>query len=86
MSLSEVSKFELIGSGLEVIDSKNKSLIGIKGKVIDETRNTITIEVGKSVKKLIKSEVKLLITFGKRKIKINGIVLVGRPEDRLKKK
>ena len=35
---------ELIGLELEVIDSSNKSLIGISGIVIDETKKTLKIE------------------------------------------
>ena len=78
MNVKECVKYELIGSQLEVVDSKNKSLIGIKGKIIDETKNMLILENGK---KLIKTQIK---------IKINGIILDGkklalRPEDRIKK-
>ena len=52
------TKAELIGSIVKVVQSKNQSLIGIYGKVIDETKNTITLQKGKRIK-LIKSHVKL---------------------------
>jgi len=52
------TKAELIGSIVKVVQSKNQSLIGIYGKVIDETKNTITLQNGKRIK-LIKSHVKL---------------------------
>jgi len=70
-------KGELIGSICEIISSKNETLIGLKGKIIDETRNTITIQG----KKILKSHVTL---------KINGKIIEGkdikrRPEDRIKK-
>jgi ribonuclease P protein subunit POP4 len=35
---------ELIGLTTRVIDSTNTSLINIRGKVVDETRNTLTVE------------------------------------------
>lgn len=35
---------ELIGIGTKVVDSTNSSLIGIEGRIVDETRNMVTIE------------------------------------------
>ena len=46
----------MIGSYIEIKESKNKSLIGLKGKVIDQTKNTITLDCGK---KIILSHVKI---------------------------
>ena len=34
---------ELIGEEVEVIESSNQSQVGIKGKVIDETKSTLNI-------------------------------------------
>jgi len=48
----------LIGSAVKVIDAKNKSLKGIEGKVIDETKNLLIIETRKGIKKLIKDQIK----------------------------
>ena len=47
-----------IGSKIEITESKNKSLLGIKGKVIDETNNMVILETKKGVKKIIKSQIK----------------------------
>jgi len=47
-----------IGSNIEIKESKNKSLIGLKGKVIDETKNMFTIETQKGIKKIMKSQAK----------------------------
>lgn len=47
-----------IGSNIEIKESKNKTLIGLKGKVIDETKNIFTIETQKGIKKIMKSQVK----------------------------
>lgn len=71
---------ELIGSQVEIIGSKNKTLVGIKGKIIDETKNTITIQNTK-MKKIIKNHIILKIN---NKI-IEGKDIVGSPENRLKK-
>jgi len=70
---------------MEVIDSKNKSLIGIKGKVIDETKNTFTIKTKEKMKKIAKNQVVLKVDFLSGEVEIDGKLLVGRSEDRLKK-
>jgi len=44
-------KEELIGSLVEIIGSKNETLIGLKGKIIDETKNTLIIKQGNKIKK-----------------------------------
>lgn len=57
MNLKKIRNL-IIGSNTEVIESKNKTLIGLKGKVIDQTKNTITLETKKGIKKIIISHVK----------------------------
>ncbi len=74
-------KKELIGSWIEVVDSKNKTLLGLKGKVVDETKFTLKIQTKDKMKRLIKSQIVLKI--GDYLVK--GEKLVGRPEDRIKK-
>jgi len=49
----------MIGSNIEIIESKNKTLTGLKGKVIDQTKNTITLETKKGKKRIILSHVKI---------------------------
>ena len=67
----------LIGSKMEEIDAKNRNLLGIAGRIVDETKNTITVETGKGIKKLIKSE----IIFKLGSSVMNGEHLRRRPED-----
>ena len=83
MNKKRFVKAELIGLTIEITNSKNKSLIGLKGKIIDETKNMLTIEKNNIIKRIIKNQSTLY--FPKQKIKINGKFLIGRPEDRLKK-
>ena len=75
---------ELIGEIIEVINSKNKSNIGIKGEVIDETKKAMTVKLQDKIKILLKSN----IVF---KIQRTGQMIIGetitkRPEDRIKGK
>jgi ribonuclease P protein subunit POP4 len=71
-------KGELIGKTMEIVSSKNKTLIGIKGKIVEETKNTITLDNGK---KILKSHVTLKI--GEEIV--DGKTIKKRPEDRIKK-
>ncbi|WP_455645615.1 ribonuclease P protein component 1 [Methanosphaera sp.] len=82
-----VFRHELIGLAVEVIDSNHNDFIGIKGKIIDETRNTITIDTGLDEKQLPKESVTIMLTLpGDKKVSIEGKVIIARPEDRIKKK
>ena len=85
VDLKDITKYELIGLKAEVSDAKNKANVGIKGKIIDETRNIIIIETKKGVKKLVKANITLDVFFQDKKIRIKGELLVGRPEDRIKR-
>lgn len=83
MKDNDVVKYEFIGEKLKVVDSKNKDVIGIKGKIIDETKNMFILDNGK---KIIKDQSVVEISIGEKKFRINGKILVGRPEDRLKRR
>lgn len=79
-----LSKHEIIGLQAEVINSKNKSNIGIKGKIIDETKETIIIK-DKKQKRLFKNNIILKIKINNQTIEIQGKKLAGRPKDRITK-
>ncbi|MFH1331963.1 MAG: ribonuclease P protein subunit [archaeon] len=84
MNPKEIAKHELIGLEIEIVESKNKALKGLKGKIIDETKNTITIQDDKE-KKIMKSQIIMKTKIGNKEYEIDGRILVGRPEDRIKK-
>ena len=85
MNLKDFLRHELIGLKMEVIEAKNKNLVGIKGTIIDETKYTLVVKEEGNVKTLMKDQVTLKIYSDDHEIKVNGELLVGRPEDRLKK-
>ena len=80
-------RHELIGLKAKVVDSSNPKNVGIKGRIVDETRNILVIEKtdGKEVK-LVKEENVFIFDLGGERISVDGKILVGRPEDRIKKK
>ncbi|MDD5651570.1 MAG: ribonuclease P protein subunit [Candidatus Nanoarchaeia archaeon] len=78
-------KQELIGLHIMILDSNNKNLIGMQGKIVDETKNMFTIKTNEGEKKLIKNNIKFEVITKEGIMKIEGKKIVGRPEDRLKK-
>ncbi|MDP6641861.1 MAG: ribonuclease P protein subunit [Candidatus Nanoarchaeia archaeon] len=85
MTIKDIIRHELIGLTIEITESKNNSLIGLKGKIIDETKNTLTLETKKGIKKIIKSQIKFKIKNNDQMIEIDGKLIVNRPEDRIKR-
>ncbi|MCD6371447.1 MAG: ribonuclease P protein component 1 [Candidatus Aenigmarchaeota archaeon] len=81
-------KHELIGLKVKIKKSTDPTLVGIKGTVVDESYNMLTIEIrnGKEIKVSKKNCVFVFTLPSKIKVQVDGSLLVGRPEDRIKKK
>jgi len=78
-------KEELIGLTIRIIDSKNKTLIGKEGKIVNETKNTITIRRKNKEKMLLKNQIKFVIKNSTNKEVIDGSLLKYKPEHRIKR-
>jgi len=81
---------ELIGLHTHIKDSVNPCLIGFSGKIIDETKNLIIIQQDEYIKKIPKTGTKFIFKNPKcneswNEILVDGSLLLGRPEDRIKK-
>ena len=74
------ARIALVGETLEVVKSENQPLVGLSGKVIDETKNTIRISSQKGIKTLIKDQVTIKLN----NKTIDGKKLSGRIESRIK--
>ncbi|MEM2897149.1 MAG: ribonuclease P protein component 1 [Candidatus Bathyarchaeia archaeon] len=78
-------RHELIGLEARIKSGNNKQLVGIKGKIMDETKNTIILLKDGKPKRIPKNVVVLEVKLPDGSIvEIDGKVLVSRPEDRLK--
>jgi|YNPNPStandDraft_1061719.scaffolds.fasta_scaffold260708_2 ribonuclease P protein subunit POP4 len=79
---------ELIGLKVRVLDACNKSLIGIEGKVIDETKNMLIIEVNMHLTKRVqKKGTRFMFELPDgTKVAVDGNKLSGRPYERIKSK
>lgn len=69
-----------------MIASKNKANLGIEGKIIDETKQTLLFETTRGKKRLFKKIIIIELKLNNSKVRINGALLVGRAEERIKVK
>ncbi len=76
---------ELIGLKVEIVESKNKNLVGLEGKIVDETKNMLLIKTKTGEKKIIKKDCKFKFHLKNQEILVDGELIVARPEKRTKK-
>jgi len=87
-----VVRHELIGLRVRVAESTDPMLRGLNGTVVDETHNMLVIETKRAGKPAVEkrlskqNSVFIFALPNKVKVKVDGRLLVGRPEDRVKKR
>jgi len=82
----DIIRGEFIGAEGKIAKSQHSSYVGLSGEVINETKNTFTILNEGKAKSVIKDSAVFHFKFSDGTIvEIDGKLLVGRPEDRLKK-
>ena len=75
---------ELIGLRVEVTKSRNDSMAGIRGKIVDESMKMLVVEMDGEEKKVPKDVSTFLFTLPDgAKVEVEGRRLVARPEDRI---
>ncbi len=78
---------ELIGFDAKIVRSSNPDCMGLEGKVLDETRNTILILHKNKKRTIIKNTSVFDFTMPDGTIiEIDGEAIIGRPEVRVKKR
>ena len=71
---------ELIGLAVKVAESTSTERVGIKGVVVDETKNTLILDNGKVLPKT-----ECVFEFDiNEKVLLDGKTIMKRPEDRVK--
>ncbi len=77
-------KHELIGLEVAVLRSTDPSLVGVRGLVVDETRNTLVVEAGGREKRVPKEGARFRFE-AQGGVEVEGEEILFRPEDRVKK-
>ena len=82
----DIIRYEFIGAEGKVAQSLHEDYVGLGGKVVGETKNTFTLLQEGQAKSIIKEFSVFNFTFDDGTVvDIDGKLLVGRSEDRLKK-
>lgn len=77
---------DLVGLNAKVARSSNSDYVNIMGRVIEETRNTLTILHSNRKKIVVKKATVFHFTLSDgTTVEVDGKVIIGRPEDRIKK-
>ena len=80
-----ITRHELVGLEAEVLEDSNPCNVNTRGTVIDETMNTLVIDDG-GAKRIAKKNAVFKFKLNGKSVKVEGWVLAGRSEDRVKKK
>jgi ribonuclease P protein subunit POP4 len=82
----DIIREEFIGTHGTVACSPHTGYVGISGKVLGETKNTFSISQKENIKTVVKNQAVFQFEFSDGTVvEIDGKLLVGKPEDRLKK-
>ncbi len=86
----DLLRIEFIGLNVKIVDASDKTLIGVEGIVIDETKNTFLIKVKKNNKhhviRVAKKGTWFLFDYEGKKFKVYGDMIIVQPHKRLIKK
>ena len=70
ITLENVQNHELIGLNAQVVESTNNQIIGFAGKVVDETRFTLTIQTQSGLKMIPKEHSKWKFTINETQSRV----------------
>lgn len=85
-TVDNLPRHELIGLHATVSQADDAGKEGIAGTVVDETRNTLVIDTGNGERQVAKDEATFQFRLEEVEIRVDGDLLVGRPEERILKK
>ncbi len=88
MITKDIARHEFIGLTASTQQSRNKSLAGLEGKVIDETKNSFVLLTKDRERKTVLKKGSTFIFHlpDGSKVRIRGEILAMKPEDRIKMK
>jgi ribonuclease P protein subunit POP4 len=75
----------LIGKKIKIAESRDKTLLGVSGQIVDETRNTLVVQTATSRKKIPKSIVTIQLDAADKSFRLQGSDLIGTPQERIYK-
>ncbi|MEK6965237.1 MAG: ribonuclease P protein subunit [Thermoproteota archaeon] len=74
---------ELIGLDAKILDSSNKQIVGLSGRIVDETKSMFTLDTKSGLKMIPKHNSKWQFKLDDTQAVLDGAILNRRPHDRL---
>lgn len=82
MTPETLVRHELAGLDVAVAESPNPDLVGLSGRVVDETTNTLLVATGEGVKQVPKADATFRFSLETADVVVDGERLVARPARR----
>jgi ribonuclease P protein subunit POP4 len=81
-----LSSHELIGLQAQVVKSDNEQIVGLSGKIIDETKFMFALSTTNGIKRFAKSSSRWRFEFNGKEAELDGVRLTRRPYERIGEK
>ena len=83
ITIDNITSHEFIGLHTEITQSTNPQIIGLNGRIVDETKSMFTINTKNGRKSIAKSENSWKFSIENNDIVIDGSKIAKRPFDRI---
>ena len=83
ITIGNITSHEFIGLYTEITKSTNSQIVGLNGRIINETKSMFTINTEKGVKSIAKSQNSWKFSIEDKDIIIEGTKIAKRPYDRI---
>ena len=83
ITIDNITSHEFIGLDTEIIQSTNPQVIGLNGRIINETKSMFTINTKKGSKSIAKSTNRWKFSIRGKDIVVEGSKITKRPFDRI---
>ena len=77
---------ELIGLQASIVECANRQIIGLRGKVVNETKHLLVLDTERGLKKIPKGITIWKFFFNNKEATVDGNLLLKRPHERLGEK
>ncbi len=83
ITAENITSHEFIGLNTEIVQSTNPQVIGLNGRIINETKSMFTINTEKGAKTIAKSTNSWKFSIENKDVIVEGSKITKRPFDRL---
>lgn len=83
ITIQNITSHEFIGLNTEIIKSTNPQVVGLNGRIINETKSMFTINTEKGSKSIAKSNNNWKFSIEGKDVIVNGSKITKRPFDRI---